>query len=206
MSRQAPSYEEGWEAVYRSGPTIFDAGEPLAWVVSLAADGGVRGRVLDAGCGGGHNALYLARRGYDVTGIDVSPTVIARAKDKVVRQGVHAEFAAGDVLDLTAWRDGFDTVIDIGCFHSLYPADRSRYAAALWAACRPEARLHLRCFSDRNAPGFAGPGTAGLSASDLETAFAEGWEIQDLSAARDDVLVPERRPVWFWYATATRRP
>jgi SAM-dependent methyltransferase len=189
MSRQTPSYEEGWEAIYRPGPVPFDLEEPLPWVVMLAEEGRIRGRVLDAGCGGGHNALYLARRGYDVVGIDVSPSAISRARHKAGQQGVHAEFAVGDLVNLANWPGMFDTVIDIGCFHSLYSEDRTRYASALHAACHQGALLHLRCFTDRKPTGFAGPGSAaGLSASDLDQSFADGWEIEDLTAAADDVF------------------
>ncbi|QIS12859.1 hypothetical protein [Nocardia arthritidis] len=95
---------------------------------------------------------------------------------------------------------------DIGCFHSLYPEDRSRYAAVLYGACRPGALLHLRCFSDRNQPGFGGPGTKGISGAELTEAFGSGWDIEDLTAAADDAFVPERHTVQFWYATMVRRP
>lgn len=192
MSLRTPSYEEGWEGAYGPGLTPFDLEEPLPWVVALAQQGRIRGRVLDAGCGGGHNALYLARRGHDVVGIDVAPSAISRARHKAGQQGVRAEFAVGDLVNLASWPGMFDTVIDIGCFHSLYPEDRARYAAALHAACHRGALLHLRCFTDGRQPGFAGPGTAGLSASDLEQSFADGWDIEDLSTAADHVF-PESR-------------
>jgi SAM-dependent methyltransferase len=192
MSRRTPSYEEGWEVQYSRGRTPFDLEAPLPWVVTLAEKGRIRGRVLDAGCGGGHNALYLAGLGYDVVGIDVAPSAISRARHKAEQQGVHAEFAVGDIVNLADWPGMFDTVIDIGCFHSLYPADRARYASTLRAACRQGTLLHLRCFTDRKEKEFAGAGTAaGLSASDLEQSFADGWDIEDLTAVEHDVI-PER--------------
>lgn len=42
----------------------------------------VRGRVLDVGCGAGRVALWLQRKGFDVTGIDVSPTAIEVCKHR----------------------------------------------------------------------------------------------------------------------------
>lgn len=187
MRRRASSYQEHWEAVYGPDRIPFDVEEPLPWVVTLAEDGRIRGRVLDAGCGGGHNALYLARRGYDVVGIDVAPTAISRARHKAGQRGVHAEFVVGDIPHLANWPGMFDTVIDIGCFHSLFPEDRARYASALHAACHEGALLHLRCFSDRS-KWLAGPQMAGLSSSDLEQAFADGWVIEGLTAGVDAVF------------------
>ncbi|WP_225728206.1 MULTISPECIES: methyltransferase domain-containing protein [unclassified Nocardia] len=206
MSQQELSYAEGWEAVYGRGRTAFDVDEPLPWVVALADAGRIHGRVLDAGCGGGHNALFLARRGHAVVGVDVAPTAVARARSKAEKLGVPAEFMVGELVNPTGLPDDFGTAIDIGCFHSLYPEDRSRYAAVLHGACRPGALLHLRCFSDRNQPGFAGPGTKGISGAELEEAFGSGWDVEDLTAGEDDVFVPERRTVQFWYATMVRRP
>lgn len=188
-----PSYEGVWEAAYVQGPTPFDLEEPLPWVVTLAEEGRIRGRVLDAGCGGGHNALYLARLGYDVVGIDVAPSAISRARHKARQQGVHVEFAVGDLVSLSNWPSTFDTVIDIGCFHSLHPEDRARYAAALHAACHREALLHMRCFTDRKQEGAKALGIAArLSASDLERSFADGWEIKDLIAAADHAIPAPR--------------
>jgi SAM-dependent methyltransferase len=192
--------ELSWEAVYRAGPTPFDCAEPLPWVVELVNRGAVRGTVLDAGCGAGHNALFLARRGFPVVGIDVAPTAVRRAREKALDLDV--EFAVADVLDLGAHPARFDTVIDIGCLHSLDAADRPRYFAALRAATRAGAVVHLRSFTDRNAP-VAGR-AIGLSEDDLRTA-ATGWDITELVAAVDEVSVPERVPVEFWYLSAHRR-
>lgn len=225
-----PSYEEVWEAAYNRGPTPFDLEGPLPWVVTLATDGRIRGRVLDAGCGGGHNTLYLARLGFEVVGVDVAPSAISRARHKAGQQGVRAEFTVDDLVNLADRPSTFDTVIDIGCFHSLQPEDRARYASALHAACRPGARLHLRCFTDSKQQGPPGIGTAtGLSASDLEQSFSGGWSIENLTAAADHV-VPEnhrwsgsrstgrrlnhgdrltlatKNTAQFWYATVARRP
>ena len=84
-------------------PTDFyDALAPMFdvmtdWEVRLAAEGpflksvleeaGAR-RVLDAACGSGGHALWLARQGYEVTGADVSPVMIALAQAEGRRGGM----------------------------------------------------------------------------------------------------------------------
>jgi SAM-dependent methyltransferase len=56
--------------------------------------------VLDVGCGTGGHALELARRGYRVTGIDRSPSMLQIARDKATAAGVEGVFKAGDLPDL----------------------------------------------------------------------------------------------------------
>lgn len=96
---------EYWEDRYQAvGPRIPHDPSP-----SLVAEtaGLPPGRALDAGCGPGADALWLAARGWHVTAVDVSATAIARARDRAQ--------AAGDEVaariewihaDLTTWNTG----------------------------------------------------------------------------------------------------
>lgn len=56
--------------------------------------------ILDIGCGTGRHAIELARRGYRVTGIDLSPSQIARAREKAAAAGVAPELVVGDARAL----------------------------------------------------------------------------------------------------------
>src|SRR3954447_16151540 len=85
------------------------------------------GSVLDAGCGTGENALFLAGRGRKVTGIDFLGEPIARAKKKAVDRGLTANFLVMDALALKHLPEVFDTVIDSGLFHVFGDDDRRRY-------------------------------------------------------------------------------
>ena len=61
-----------WDASYTADvPAPWDIGRPQPAFVRLADEGRLTGRLLDAGCGTGENALLAASRGADVTGIDV---------------------------------------------------------------------------------------------------------------------------------------
>jgi SAM-dependent methyltransferase len=55
------------------------------------------GPVADLGCGPGAHALALARRGYDVVGVDGSPRMVAVARTRAARDKVHATFDVHDV-------------------------------------------------------------------------------------------------------------
>jgi SAM-dependent methyltransferase len=88
--------------------------------------GARRGRALDLGCGAGDYSLYLARQGYEVTGVDTLPEPIRMAQESARGQGVSMRLVQGDVL---TWEsDGmFDLVLDSGCLHSLNPSERPAY-------------------------------------------------------------------------------
>ena len=70
-----------WDQHYAAGETPWDTGNPDPELVRLVESGRVpRGRALDVGCGTGTNARYLASKGCEVVGVDVSRVAIEQAK------------------------------------------------------------------------------------------------------------------------------
>ncbi len=67
-------------------------------------------KILDVGCGTGRHAIELATRGYHVTGIDLSASMLDKAREKASRQGLRIDFAEHDARDLP-YIDAFDLVI-----------------------------------------------------------------------------------------------
>lgn len=66
--------------------------------------------ILDIGCGTGRHAIELARRGYTVTGIDLSEAQLARAREKAAAAKVNVEFIQKDARDFK-FTEGFDLAI-----------------------------------------------------------------------------------------------
>jgi SAM-dependent methyltransferase len=58
------------------------------------------GRVLDLGCGSGEHSRLLASRGFDVVGIDISETTVARARERGSDEKLR--YIAGDIVDVAA--------------------------------------------------------------------------------------------------------
>ena len=145
----------------------------------LADEGRLTRRLLDAGCGTGENVLLAASRGADVTGIDVAPTAIARARAKASERGLTARFGVADALDLGRLGLTADTVIDSGVFHVFGDDDRTRYVASLAAVLRLAGACYLMCFSDRQ-PGTWGPRR--VRADELRAAFSDGWAVESITA------------------------
>lgn len=63
------------------------------------------GRVIDLGCGTGRHVAHLARRAFDVVGIDLSPFMLDVAREKLARESLHAELVRGSITDLSRFAD-----------------------------------------------------------------------------------------------------
>ena len=192
-----------WEASYtRDTPAAWDIGRPQPAFVRLADKGLLTGLLLEAGCGTGENSLLAASRGADVVGIDLSPTAIARAREKASERGLAARFEVADALDLERLAFTVDAVIDSGVFHVFNDHDRARYVASLAAALKPGGVCYLMCFSDRQ-PGTWGPRR--VRADELRAAFSDGWVVESLTSDTFDVNPVEGTTrIEAWLATITR--
>ncbi len=171
-----------WDEAYRGGRAPWDIGRPQPAIVRVAGMGELTGRVLDVGCGSGEHALLASTIGLEVTGVDVSQIAIERARAKARQRGLIAEFLVGDVLDLQAvdrLDPPYDTVIDVGCFHTFANADRPLYAASLASVVEPGGVLHLLCFSELT-PGTDGPRR--VTEGELRATFSRDWRVQRVTA------------------------
>lgn len=178
----------------------WDIGRPQRAFVEHAD--AIGGRVLDAGCGTGDLAIWLAERGRAVTGVDFLPQPLEQARRKATDRGVPVNFLEMDALAIGEIPERFDAVTDCGLFHSFDDASRAAYVEALGRLLEPGGRVFLLCFSDAE-PGTHGPRR--VSATELRHAFAAGWEMETLDPARFEVVrgipglefTPEGPRAWF---------
>lgn len=151
----------------------WDVGVPQPFVVALDAAGEIGGLVLDAGCGRGDNALFLAGHGHRVVGFDGSPAAIQQASAAGRDRGFDIDFVVADATDLTAFAGRATTVVDSALYHCLRRDDRRRYAAELHRALRPGGRLHVVCFADAKVRRLDALNYIGDD--ELRDVFAAGW-------------------------------
>ncbi|MDO3100491.1 class I SAM-dependent methyltransferase [Mycobacteroides abscessus subsp. abscessus] len=158
------------ELMYAVNAAPWDIGGPQPVIRQLAALGAVQGEVLDPGCGTGWHAIEYARAGCSVTGIDLSPTAIARARENARTAGVEAQFVLGDATALDH-EARFDTVVDSKFFDNLDSAGaRGRYLQSLHRAMKPAGRLFMYGFAPGHVNGFH---NHELDEIDYETALNE---------------------------------
>jgi SAM-dependent methyltransferase len=202
-----PPKSRAFDNAYEGTPT-WDIGRPQPAVLRMLDAGLVAGDVLDVGCGTGGHARLLAARGHVVLGIDFSERAISLARERsadptatpAARAAPSPEFQVADVLALADLDRSFDTVLDVGCFHTLQPDDRAAYATSIRGVLRPGGRLLLLCWSDRNPFGY---GPARIGRRDLVTTFRAGWALESVTAETLESRL-ESGPVHAWRAIATR--
>ena len=133
---------------YKGRPP-WDIGRPQPAFEALADAGEIAGPVLDAGCGTGENALFLAARGFEVVGVDAVEAAVEAARRKAVARGLEAEFLVHDALALEGLGRRFATVVDSGLFHTFDDHERGRFVKSLAAALTLGGRYYVLCFSER---------------------------------------------------------
>ena len=156
------------------------------------------GPALDLGTGSGIWGIELARRGWQVTGVDIVEKALVRARDRVQKAGVQMRLVHGDVTALRAADigSGFQLVLDTGTFHALNTAQREAMGRGIAALGAPNATVLLLVWPKRRRPLIRG-----ASGSEIETAFP-GWKVINVEPSHfrlpkllDIVLRPDEH----WY-------
>jgi SAM-dependent methyltransferase len=144
--------------------------------------------VLDVATGEGRNAVWLARLGCDVTGIDISPVAIAKAQRLAAEADVHARFEVGDLRRFAWAPNAFDAVVTI-FIQFAAPDEREAVFAGMRQTLRAGGVLVLQGYTPKQLDyRTGGPPRAEHMYTEpmLRDAFA-GWEILHLQE-HEDVL------------------
>jgi SAM-dependent methyltransferase len=185
---------------YRVGRPPWDTGVSPPELVEVVEGPSALapGRALDLGCGTGTNAVYLARHGWQATGVDFVPSAIARARQRAHANGLDARFVAGDVtrLDDLGVVGPFDLVLDIGCFHGIPQGLRSAYGAQVARATAPGATLLMFAFG-RPARRWSPVGFLGATEVDLVTHLGSAFELVDVRSGQESRPGQLRLPAWY---------
>ncbi|MDZ7332004.1 MAG: class I SAM-dependent methyltransferase [candidate division KSB1 bacterium] len=102
-------------------------------------------KILDVGCGVGRHAIELARRGYQVTGLDYSQRMIAIAKERAKKEGLSVQFVHGDARVMSL-ENNFDAALSLceGAF-GIMETDEQNIAILknIYNALKPNGQLLL---------------------------------------------------------------
>jgi SAM-dependent methyltransferase len=161
----------------------WDIGQPEPLLVEFVTSGGVSpAPTLEIGAGTGTNAIWLAERGFDVVGVDVSPLAVERAHAKMEGRALRCRFAALDFLTAPPPGGPFQFVFDRGCFHVFDETDeRQRFAAQVVASLAPGGLWLSIIGSTEGPPREVGPPRR--SAREVTLAVEPVLEIVELRSA-----------------------
>lgn len=168
-------WERRWEAARRAegapppGPNR---------TLTNAAGGLPVGRALDAGCGEGSDALWLARQGWTVEAVDFVATALERGRARAEELGVGARIEWREA-DLSQWTPPVGAY-DLVAAHYLHGiADRDGLFRRLAAAVRPGGTLLIVGHHPANVDISGGtmPGPVFFTTADVVGVLDDGWEL-----------------------------
>jgi SAM-dependent methyltransferase len=196
-----------YELAYRIGFHPWEDAEahaPFTEKVSALLDEEEGGReppygaALDLGTGSGIWAIQLAKRGWQVTGVDLVEKALRRAEDRVKEAGVAVRLVPGDVTQLSpaSVGSGFRLLLDTGTFHGLKDHQREAMGLAVDSVAGPDATLLMLAWPRRRRPLIRG-----VDQSEIEQAFP-GWTVTNVGASNFQAPKPIElllRPDEHWY-------
>ena len=159
----------------------WNSGTPPEALVALVMGGIVRPcTTIDLGCGAGNYAIWLAGLGFDVTGVDSSPTAIRIAEKNAREKGVRCRFIVADLLgDLHEVSGTFDFAFDWELLHHIFPEDRETYVRNVHRILSPGATYLSVCFSEAD-PQFGGAGKFRRTPIGTTLYFSSESELREL--------------------------
>lgn len=189
---------EFWDERYRSADRLW-SGQPNAQLVAQTTDLPA-GEALDAGCGEGADAIWLASRGWTVTAVDVSQVALDRAaRHAAARDGQIQARIAWQREDLLSWAPGpeqFDLVT--AHFMHLPEADLRAMHLRLAAGVRPGGTLLIVGHHPDDVHANVrreGPGHMFPSATEVGAVLdADSWEIRVAAAFERNAEDLDGRP------------
>jgi SAM-dependent methyltransferase len=156
------------------------------------------GSALDIGTGSGIWGVELAKRGWQVTGIDIVDKALRRGRERATMAGVDMKLVQGDVtkLERADVGTGFRLVLDSGTFHDFDEAGQRAMGRGITAIAAPDATVLLLVWPKRRRPLIRG-----ASRMEIEHAFPE-WKITHVEPSHFRLPKPMQwllRPDEHWY-------
>lgn len=170
----------------------WSLGEPQPEIAALIDAGHCHGEVLDAGCGEGAAALYLAEHGFTTVGLDQSPTAVALAREQAAARGLtNVSFAVADISSFTGYDGRFGTIVDSTLFHSMPVQLRKGYQESIVRAAAPGASYHILVLDGTTVP--TGPVNP-VTREELREIVGAYWTIDEIRPARIHANIPDDFP------------
>ncbi len=186
-----------WNERYLQGDTPWDTGEPdVHLVAAVEARGLSGGRALEIGSGTGVNAIWLARRGFEVLAVDLAPRAIEVARERAVGA---VEFAVADFLADELPSAPYDLVFDRGCFHTFDDGETRRRFAERVAAVLAPGGLWLSLLGSTEGP-ERDHGPPRRSVRDIADAVEPHLALLELRAVEFDAELPSVAAAWLCVA------
>jgi SAM-dependent methyltransferase len=169
-------HEEAWDDRYAESHRVW-SGNPNVALVSEISDL-PPGRALDLGCGEGADAVWLARRGWHVTAVDISGVALARAAEHAAETGVTIDFQRRDLQE--SFPPGSWDLVSAQFLHFWEEFDREKILRQAAASVAPGGLLLIEGHMDHGPFGHGDHADIHFPTPDEVIASLElddGWEV-----------------------------
>ncbi|MCM4173066.1 class I SAM-dependent methyltransferase [Arenibacter sp. TNZ] len=165
-----------WEDAERHGPFV----KKITEMFEREESGKTTpfGKALDIGCGNGVWGINLAKRGWDVTGVDIVDKALQRAQERIEKENVAVKLVKDDVTELHNIGKDFKLILDTGTFHGLTSEQKKAMGNAVNNIAGQDATILLLVWD----PKWRGPLPGGASRKEIEACFPD-WTITHVEPA-----------------------
>lgn len=176
-----------YEITYRYFRAPWDLGAREELVSLVESERIKPCRAIDLGCGAGANTIYLAQRGFKMTGVDYAKAAIEKAQARAKEAGVEVNFIIDDLTNLQHVSGTFDFLLDYGVLDDLRLPQREPYLQNMLPLTRPGSRYLLWGFEypmrwwERYLPFYDIPFESG----EIEQRFGSYFEIEKIAGELD---------------------
>jgi len=135
-----------YEITYRYFRAPWDIG-PRVELVELVESGRIQPcKAIDLGSGTASNCVFLAQRGFEVTGVDFAAAAVELGRRRAAEAGVQVDFVQDDLTNLQYVDGPFDLLVDYGTLDDLKPPQRQLYMWNVLPLTHAGSQFLLYCF------------------------------------------------------------
>lgn len=167
---------EYWENIYLNNDAGWDLGGATPYI-EKTSDEIKKGKVIILGCGRGYDAVMLAKKGFQVTAVDFSPSAIKFLNNLADKQGVLVKIIQKNIFSLIDnFESHFDYVIEQTCFCAIDIKRRSEYELLVNKLLKVKGQLIGLWFPIGKKVAEGGP-PFGVSIKEIKLLFRNKWNI-----------------------------
>ncbi len=192
--------ERVYEKASKPSDLLWHSEEPSPFLVKVIQERKKAGTALDLGCGAGVFSIYLAKSGYQVTGLDFIPKALEMASQLAKEKGAQVNWVQADLLNWNP-ETKFDIILDSGCLHTISNKTKFKQNIVNWLS--PGGDFILGHFGRRNFWDWRPVGPIRRSKDELENLLGPELKLQAYDArVLADVPLPigpsvQLQSLWF---------
>lgn len=172
-------YEQSdWQKHYDDNDLAWDLGEVANPFIRLWEDKILKpGTLIVPGCGQGHEVVYFAERGLQVTGVDYSPGAEKLLRDSLSNKNLNAQVLHRDFFELDETHNqAYDNMLEQTFFCAIHPDQRPAYVATVSRILKPDGLLFGLFYET----GEEGGPPFNTTEADIQNHFAAAFDIERL--------------------------